>query len=107
MGRFDSKKNIFKDFISYNGFFFSESNGNLIKCTLLGKTNGGREKFVQNIFARTFQKEVRMCLAETEKLLVLSTPSIDIDVAKRRAQGQRRLDMRTRCGFSQRNIPEK
>lgn len=48
-----------------------------------------------------------MHLAETEKLLVLSTLSIDIDAAERRGQGQRRLDMRTRCGFSQRNNPEK
>lgn len=67
----------------------------------------GGKKFVQNIFARAFRKEVRVCLAEAEKLLVLSTPSVDIDVAKRRAQGQRQLDLRTRCGFSQRNIPEK
>lgn len=62
---------------------------------------------MQNILARAVQKEVRMHSAETEKLLVLLTPSIDIDVAKRRAQGQRRLDMRTRCGFSERNVPEK
>lgn len=66
-----------------------------------------KNNFVKNIFAKTFQKEVKMHLAEAERLPVLSTPSTDIDVAKRRARGQRQSDMRTRCGFSQRNIPEK
>jgi hypothetical protein len=43
MGRFDPKKNMFKDFVSYNGGF-SKHDGNLIKCTLLSKTNDGWEK---------------------------------------------------------------